>query len=481
MKRVVRRAARRGQERGAVALIVAVLAVVLLGMAAMGVDIAHQVAKKQSLRDTMDTAAHAGAYELPDNGAGAAAAAVAMAKANDPTANPVADLWCVVGSVGTPPTVNVAHIPSSCNPGPAPYTAITYPGLVCDDSICAIPCVPAQGDTCNTLRVADSKDVPFAFAPVLGYDEGSTGVVVSTACKGSCGTGAPNPMDVAVVADRTGSMSSADKNSMIAGIKSMFSVMTPAQQYVSLGTIGPARTSAASDPVCRTDPYSGSLSSSGTSWKWMSLPFHNDYQSAPGVVNNNSNLVKAVTCLTRASSTGTHLAAPMKGAARYLLGKDANNLSSLPARSGTPRKVIIFQTDGQPNEKFSGGSTDLNNASYPGDGDGDDACNNLRDVATRAKAQNVLVITVAYNLTTQRCEGSSGPTVTGTLAASASVDPSGAPSDADNACSNVAQRAIENSDGDFFFCAASGDDMASVFVTAITSASGGIKLIQLPS
>jgi hypothetical protein len=475
---------RRGEDSGAVAIIVAAMVIVLFAMAAMGVDIAQQVRSKQDLRDTMDAAAHAGAYELPGNGAGAAAAALAMAQANDPDADPVSDMWCVVASTGTPPGVDTTQIPGTCNPGPAPYTAATYPGLRCNDSICAIPCDPAQGDLCNTLRVADSETVPFAFAPAIGYDEGSTGQVVSVACKGSCGEGVPNPMDVAVVADRTGSMSSTDKNAMIAGIKQMLTVMTPSQQYVSLGTIGPAKATLTSSESnnCRSTPYGGSLSATGTAYKWMSLPFHNDYLTAtsPPTPNTNSHLVKAINCLTSSSSTGTHLAAPLKAAARYLLGHDANNLASLPARPGTPRKVIIFETDGQPNEEFSGTSTNLTTNSYPGNTNGATACTNLGNVATNAKNANILVITVAYNLTNDRCRGSSGPRVTDTLAAAASRDANGNESDADNDCSTTARRATENADGDFFFCAATGDDMAALFVHAIGSASGGIRLIQLP-
>lgn len=482
MPRGPRRWRRRPRDRGAVAVLMAVLVVVLLGVAALGVDIAQQVASKQQLRDTMDTAAHAGAYELPDNGAGAEAAAVAMAKANDPEVNPVVDLWCVVGSVGALPTVDLTHIPSTCDPGPPPYLDVLYPGLTCDDSICAIPCVPAQGDVCNAIRVADAKVVPFAFAPAIGYDEGSTGQVLAVACKGTCGNDVPNPMDVAVVADRTGSMSTTDISSMIAGIRSMLTVMTPSQQYVSLGSIGPAASSAAGSSTCRSAPYSGSLGPNGSAWKWMSLPFHDDYLTGgtTPTVNGGSHLVKAIGCLTTKSSTGTHLAAPMKAAARYLLGHDTNNLSSLPARVGTPRKVIIFETDGQPNEKYTNGSIPLTGTALPGNPNGQTACNNLLGVADEAKAQDILVITVAYNLTTQRCAGSSGPTVTGTLAASASPDQNGVPSDADNTCATSTQRNIENADGDHFFCAASGDDMSSLFVRAIGSASGGIRLIKLP-
>ena len=35
-------------------------------------------------------------------------------------------------------------------------------------------------------------------------------------------------------------------------------------------------------------------------------------------------------------------------------------------------------------------------------------------------------------------------------------------------------------DGDYFFCAASGTDMAPIFKTALSQASSGIKLIRLP-
>ena len=91
---------------------------------------------------------------------------------------------------------------------------------------------------CNTIRVFQGRTVDFSFAPAGGIQQGSTGNVVSVACKGPCGTIAPNPMDVAIVADRTGSMDPADLIAMRDGIKGMLQVMTPEQQYVALGTIG---------------------------------------------------------------------------------------------------------------------------------------------------------------------------------------------------------------------------------------------------
>ena len=162
--------ARERDESGAVAVLVALLAVVLFVSAAIAVDITQKVLTRQTLHDTLDTAAHAGAYALPGDGVGAKAAALAMAKANDPSVVPHVDLWCVVASTGAAMTVKSTQIPSTCNPGPAPYDVAHYPGLRCNTRLCSIPCVAEEGDTCNTVRAADSKVVPFDFAPVMGID-----------------------------------------------------------------------------------------------------------------------------------------------------------------------------------------------------------------------------------------------------------------------------------------------------------------------
>ena len=149
--------ARERDESGAVAVLVALLAVVLFVSAAIAVDITQKVLTRQTLHDTLDTAAHAGAYALPGDGVGAKAAALAMAKANDPSVVPQVDLWCVVASTGAAKTVKSAQIPSTCNPGPAPYDVAHYPGLRCNTKLCSIPCVAEEGDTCNTVRAADSQ------------------------------------------------------------------------------------------------------------------------------------------------------------------------------------------------------------------------------------------------------------------------------------------------------------------------------------
>ncbi|MGZ4553593.1 MAG: pilus assembly protein TadG-related protein [Mycobacteriaceae bacterium] len=469
-----------------VTILVALLGVTLMIAAAMAVDITMQTNRQQNLHATLDAAAQAGAYDLPDSATTAKADALLFAQRHDTTETgslvPNVDFWCIVAAIGSAPSYapDITQIPSMCNPGAGPYTTASYPGLTCSPALCAIPC-PATG-VCNTIRVSQARDVPFHFGPAGGLDHGSTGALESVACKGGCGNLVPNPMNVVVVADRTGSMSTTDVSSMINGIESMFQVMTPSLQYVALGTIGRSATTSHSTANCdSTNKGLSWPSGSPSTGDWIPVQFANDYLSGASL-NGSSPLVKGVNCLAQQSGTGTALASPMKAAARYLLGLDPNNLSSLPARPGTPQNVIIFETDGQPNEEITGGTTDLNTAGDIGAGTsaGLTACNNLNTVASNAKAKGILIITIAYNLSGARCQGSGTPLVTDTLAAAASDKQSGGASTADNACSTVAEQTAENSDGDYFFCAASGSDMASIFTTAIAQASKGIRLMNLP-
>ncbi len=557
-------------EAGVVAILVAVLSVLILMFAAFAVDIGMQVNRRHQLNDTLDAAAQAGAYALPGSTSTARSEALAFAAKHDPSETgplePNIDFWCVVGSkkVGSIYVIEPSQIPSTCYPGPAPYTINSNYGtsglrIACSSLLCAIPCetpitnlgIPKVA--CNTIRVYQGRDVPFAFAPAGGITKGHTGNVVSVACKGSCGTVAPNPMDVVIVADRTGSMAKKDVQDMGKGILAMLEKMTPSQQYVALGTIGrsDSPTTPTSEPggSCPINP--GSSTTSGT---WVPVPFSDNYLNNGGQAYGNSAVVHGVKCLdNKSSGTGTALAAPMKAAARYLLGLAPNNLSSLPTRSNAPTKVLILETDGQPNEQpATSGSIDLD---VPGDVfskyndsvgpvitpggvtttttgsglnqkttittrvyedytyvGGTNACNNLLAVAEQAKMRNVLVITVAYNLSGTRCDdsdpGNSSTTtkttdsvaglvtyetetvkrykrpvvsaaVTNVLASAASAA-EGLPSVANSDCSTTAEQAAENADGDYFFCAATGSDMGPIFTTALSQVSKGIKFMRLP-
>jgi Flp pilus assembly protein TadG len=440
---------------------------VLFGCLALALDFGKLVYERHHLTNALDAAALAGAGSLPNDPAGAKAAALKYAKDNDPEALPAVTFWCIVGSTGSAKTVNASQIPSVCKPA-------STTGAKCNETICAIPCVPAGTVTCNTITVTDDKDVPFNFAPVIGIKTGNTGSIAANACRGSCGALSPNPMDVAVVADRTSSMSAQNLADMKTGIKSTLLTMSKDQQFVALGTIHRS----SPNPSCQTNP-----STSATDGKWIPVPFSNDYNTpgATPTANGSSALVKAISCLSTSSGNGTYLASPMKAAARYVLGKDPNNLASLlPARSGTPRKAIILETDGQPNESNITGSTAIDTPGDIGTTNVYNACRNLMAVAADAKSKNILIITVGFgSANTDSC--GNGLLVRDALAASASEKSAGVPSTASNDCQTPAKRAAENADGDYFFCAASGTEMGPIFISAINAISSNSRLIRLPS
>jgi Flp pilus assembly protein TadG len=458
------------RERGASTVIFALLVPVLFAAAALAIDISTLAYQRQNLSNALDAAAQSGAYSLPGDPAAAQSAALAFAAANDPEADPSVVFWCVVASTGAAKTVQTSQIPTTCNPG-------SLAGAVCNEFICAIPCTPGSGHTCNTIQVLDNKDVGYSFAPVIGVDHGNTGALSSAACKGSCGAEAPNPMDVVIVADRTSSMSTSDRNAMVAAIKGTLQTMTTAQQYVALGTI---HRSASSPGSCITTP-----SSNATTGPWIPVPFSNNYTLAPASpgatppLNNSSTLVSGLNCLN-SSSQGTYLASPFKAAARYVLGLASNNLGSLPVRPTTPRKAIIFETDGQPNEQNITGSTSLSSSTDIGTTNGATACTNLLQVASNAKAQGVLSVTVAFGDATSAQCASGGAYVRNVLAAAASPDANGNASDADNNCSTSALRSTENADGDFFFCAGTGSELGPIFLSAINQLNPHTRLIRLP-
>mgnify|MGYP000294519060 CR=1 FL=1 len=462
---------RNSGERGAAAVIFALLVPVLFGVLALALDVGRLVYEHQQLSNALDAAALAGATSLPDDPTAARTAAIAFAKANDPAADPSVTFWCVVASSGAAHTVASGQVPSVCNPG-------TVAGATCNENICAIPCATLSGHTCNTLTVTDDKDVPFSFGPVIGINTGNTGSLAANACKGSCGSQIPNPMDIALVADRTGSMSTANRDLMVSGIKSTLQTMTRDQQYVALGTIHRSKTSPGS---CITTP------STDNTGPWIPVPFSNDYTQNPAIpggtppLNTSSTLVKGLNCLS-ASSGGTFLAAPLKAAARYVLGLTSNNLGSLPTRSTPARKAIILETDGQPNEQnIAGSDNSLLTANDIGTTNGAVACTNLKAVATDAKARGLLIVTVAFgDATTARC-ATGGEFVRDVLAAAASKDSHGNPSTSNNDCSTAALRTAENSDGDFFFCAASGSELGPIFVSAVNAISSHSRLIRLPA
>jgi hypothetical protein len=482
----------RGQ-RGASAIVVAFAMLFVFAAGALGMDIAKLAYYRQQVRTAIDAAAEAGAYALPD-ATKARTDAIAFASANfSELTLTSADVtfYCVVAKkdTGGPDTSQFGIM---CDPGT--YNAA---GVDCNDTVCAVPC--DSTDQCNMITVTKDQVVKFDFAPAIGISTGSTGAQTSASCRGGCGVIANNPMDVVVVADRTPSMSSSEVNALQAGVAKMLLTMNIEQQYVALGTINKARSvssgcltrTQASAPT--TDKYGNYTGTNPYPGVWVPQKFSNDYNkkdaSGNWIANGSSSLVTSVSCLEDdRSGWNTHLSAALKGAARYLYGSEisgapANNLSSLPDRTvyGTPKKVIVLETDGQPVEITNSGTSalSLDNTLDPAATSTSTACKNLKQVATDVKKlHDSLIITISYGTSSASCgtEGNVGQV----LAAVASAK-NGVASAAQNTCANSTQISEENTDGDWYYCANGTEDLKNVFAAAMGQVTGNTKFMKIGS
>jgi len=515
----------KAKDRGATAVVIALTLLLVVGAAAISFDTGNLALQRQTLRNVVDAAAQAGAGYLPD-AATAKLEAKKYASKYDSSFVPTVKTWCMVTSTGITKQVKSGQFPSTCDPSPSGSHVFVngVGGVKCDEYLCAIPCDAADAQ-CNALEVSAEKDVPFYFAPAIGVNSATTGSVSSVSCTNLCnGGGTVNPLDVAFIADRTTSLDSTVFGNMKTGINDTLKTMTPEYQFVTLGTIHKSTTSGSCKtnlPSYSKDPTDDGAARNGS---WMPLDFSKNYLtgslgSASRPINAASDLVTNLNCMNQSNQPwGTHLAAPLKAAARKLLNLDTTN-NSLAAMSATRaallppkaevKKVIIMETDGVPEESigFNGklttgsmmytatnknlGSTDLTNALDPVSGspkNGELGCTNLKTVAANAKAAGITVIMIGYGLAnTAKCNRDytggpyTGSQVDEVLAAAASNAPNGDPSTANNNCATTAGAAAENADGDFYFCAATGAQLASIFTTALKQAtSGTTKFVKMP-
>ncbi len=513
----------KAKDRGATAVVIGLTLLLVMGAAAISFDTANLALQRQTLRNITDAAAQAGASYLPNDPAGAASAAIAYAHKYDPSFTPTVTLWCMVGSTGATKQVAAGHIPATCDPkGTTPYTNGVN-GVVCDEVLCAVPCNSGvSGARCNTVKIVGNKDVPFYFAPAIGINNGSTGSVSSVSCRGACGTLLPNAMDIAFVADRTTSLDSTVFSNMKTGISDTLKSMTPEYQFVTLGTIHKSSTSGSCKTNLPASSANPTVNNAARNGSWMPLDFSNNYLtgtlgSPSRSLNTTSEMVSNLNCMNQSNQPwGTHLAAPLKSAARKLLGSDPSNLAALSAArapllptGSVVKKAIIMETDGVPEESigFNGylngyssqyytasdrslGSTSLGDNSDPVSGspwNGEIGCTNLKTVASAAKAAGITVIMIGYGLAnTAKCNRDynggayTGSNVDDVLAAAASPMADGTPSTANNNCSTTAGANAENSDGDFYFCAATGAQLAGIFATAVSQITSTTKFVKMP-
>ncbi len=210
---------------------------------------------------------------------------------------------------------------------------------------------------CNTVEVVHQKPVDFSFGGVLGTPQGSTGAISGAACKGPCGANVPNPIDLAVVADRTGSMGGAIADLEVA-VESLLEFLTPSQHRVALGTIGRSAPGNSAPAGCKSQPSGNRASGRGSP-----SAFSDDYDDRRDTAERSRRAV-----VVEHAGDGGRLHRDRQLEHRHLpRGADAGRAGAadrdLPAvsvrdplgpRPSPVKKAVMFMTDGEPNE---GGAT----------------------------------------------------------------------------------------------------------------------------
>jgi Flp pilus assembly protein TadG/uncharacterized protein YegL len=230
---MLRRRTRREREKGQILVLFALVLVVILAFAAIAVDLGVLRNNRQTLRNTTDAAALAGGTLMPVDGSvsGAASKVATLINSSIQTNYPglpqsataigsrcvvgvdpdIADCAytisyrCLIGADSTGPLIT-RDVPATCDPthslGTANPSQFTGAGPTRTSS-----CNPSAGDTCNVVVVEGSSTTQYAFAPVVGIANGSSGTVSSAACGGPCGAAPLVLNDVELVIDKSGSMS----------------------------------------------------------------------------------------------------------------------------------------------------------------------------------------------------------------------------------------------------------------------------------
>lgn len=448
------------RESGQVLVLFAMVVVVLMGFAALVLDVGRLRLAEQDLWNALDAGALAGVAVLPDDGARASTLAEQYLQDNypgDPIANRTVSFRCLVGSVNGAP--RLSDIPATCDPGPLP-ASVPLNAWTCNSRICTAVCEPSAGDKCNTIVVSGEVTVPYSFGRVVGVNEASTGTVTSAACKGACGAPPENPVDIVLIVDRTQSMNGVDTDNARSAAQSVRTMLKPSVQWLGFSMLGPSNTTG----TCKTVPATSigtanapadlarwvPIGLTGLTWQGKSPHVTQDFTAT------SSNMDNAIKCYTN-SSTGTDLRDPIPMAVYEL---------NTYGRAGV-KKGIIMMTDGQPNASTVSPSSN-------------NYCSQANTSATNAKNANVEIFTVAFGLdgtNDVNCPDGSGTFYN--KKASALVA-----SMATNSAANLACGDPENNDGDHYFCvpktAGASTDLSKAFQTATAQLIATSRLVHLP-
>ena len=298
------------REEGQIIPLLAVgMLLLLLGVAGLVVDVGNISVAQRKVQAVADAAALAGAAVLPDT-----AQAVSTAEQ--------------YGATGT----NAAALTglSVAQPTPQPW-CLNDVSYCYDNAVGGPPTIdPSQA---NGLVVHETATVKTTFMRLFGFSS-VTVHATATAC-GLCGS---VPLNIALVVDRTGSMSD-NMTDLRTGVDTFLGALNPALDWVSLLVLPPAPGGSACVPAADgAYPYQGSSYPSDGDDAYVVVSQSHDY-SVNGSLNTSSKIVQQVGCMKAQGGT----------AYKQALEAAESELQSYPASRQDYPDVIVFETDGAAN------------------------------------------------------------------------------------------------------------------------------------
>ena len=261
----------------------------------------------------------------------------------------------------------------------------------------SVDCQTQVGYSCtsgypNTVTVNETAKAPTYLLSLLGYSS-----ITLKAHAQACSPCGGLPLDVMVVLDRTGSMSANNKMPQAkAGIMAFLSTMDPSVDNVGLAVLPPAPSTGAActdvSPYFRGDP-GGTYSL--TNPAYTVVPLSNAYASSVGQLNAASPLVSTVNCVQPGGNTA------------YAEAIDAAYAELQADGRPDAQKAIVILSDGAAN---TGPSTLPSTSPYR-----TNPCGQGVTSAATAKANKVLVYSIAYTAQGDDCYAALGADVNGTV------------------------------------------------------------------
>ncbi|WP_322015020.1 pilus assembly protein TadG-related protein [Paraburkholderia sp. J12] len=332
MRRNQRRT-RLARQRGAVAILVAISTLMLLGFVALGTDIGYVVYSQRRLQAATDAAALAGAV----------------------------DLWTQSWSTAKTDAQSYAAGQSGATgnglPGSVTVTTTTITGQQLSSSSSPLPYAKAASGY-NGIQVQQQASVPLFFAQVFGVKT----VPISATSKAAAGGGSqPAPYNVMIILDTTASMNTTDSNCKIngvtqtrlacaeAGAQSLLQGLTNAGDNVGLMVFPPLSSTYNFSCSKKSPGIAGSYSASGLSYQIS--PLSTGFLSTSGTSGSSSTTLNTSSSTVQALGGGScsGMSAPgglgtFYGDALYAAQAALLTLSNTQSPPG--QNAIILLSDG---------------------------------------------------------------------------------------------------------------------------------------